>query len=282
MKYRRSKIININKWLIFIISITVIGLTIYYSTIKKEGFDNNNYLDGIDIIYWINLNRSENRRDNMKKMLKDKVFEGIPDKRIIAYDGKNDTKNVYDKLIIENKKQSDTEYACLLSHLETIRIFNDSSNNVALIFEDDVTLEFKEYWKKSVKEIMDKAPSDWEIIMLSYIYNLDKNFLFSDWQKSDKEYDTNINNKYYSTIAYLINKKGSKKLMSMYSVDNKFLLKPGMIHAADFLIYESLITYVYKYPMFIYKTENDSLIHEDHLNIHVKSKNKIVENFKKM
>jgi GR25 family glycosyltransferase involved in LPS biosynthesis len=277
MKHKKN---NINyKWLWFLFIVIGIIFIIFYK--KKEGFNDNNikYLDGIDIIYWINLDRSKVRRDNMKQMLKDEVFEGIPDKRIIAYDGKNDTKNVYDKLIIENKKQSDTEYACLLSHLETIRIFNDSSNKVALIFEDDVTLEFKKYWKKSVKEIMDNAPADWEIIMLSYIFDFRREVLFDNWSNSSQEYDKN-NDTYFSTIAYLINKKGSNKLMNIYN-NNKYVLNNSLLQVADSYIYTTLNTYVYKYPMFIYKTDNDSLIHADHLNIHVKSKNKIIEKFKK-
>jgi GR25 family glycosyltransferase involved in LPS biosynthesis len=262
----------------------IIGIIIYYVTYKREGFDENatNYLDGVDIIYWINLDRSKDRRDNIKKMLKDKVFDGIAQQRISAYDGKMDPKSVFDKFVINKKKtESNTEYACLLSHLESIRTFNESAHDVALIFEDDCTLEFKKHWKKSVKEIMDNAPPDWEIIMLSYIYNLEHKYLFFDWKTSDKEYDINTNN-YYSSIAYLINKKGSNKLMQIYN-NNKYVLNTNSPSiAADIYIYQTLNTYVYKYPMFIYKTDNDSLIHEDHLSIHIKSKNKIIENYKKM
>ena len=77
-------------------------------------------------------------------------------------------------------KFTKVEYACTLSHINTIREFSKSNYGVALVMEDDMTLEFKPYWKKSVKQIMDNAPSDWEIIQLCYILqnnhlNLPKN-----------------------------------------------------------------------------------------------------------
>jgi GR25 family glycosyltransferase involved in LPS biosynthesis len=279
MKHKKNKSLNMWLLLLLLLFLLFICIIFFYRQQQKEGFDDKkNYLDGIDIIYWINLNRSVDRKINMQSILKDKVFDGIAQKRIEAYDGKYNPESVFDKLIIDNRKQTDTEYACLLSHLETIRIFNESSHEVALIFEDDVTLEFKKHWKKSVREIIDNAPPDWEIIMLSYIYSNDKSVLFYDWKDSDIEYDKNSAHKYYSSIAYLINKKGASKVMSIFN-NNKYYLNSGTAHTADVFTYQLLDTYVYKYPMFIYKTENDSTIHSDHLPLHEISKNNVLKNY---
>ena len=38
---------------------------------------NQNYLDGVDIIYWINLERAKDREKHMKKVLDDPVFNNI-------------------------------------------------------------------------------------------------------------------------------------------------------------------------------------------------------------
>jgi len=278
MKLKKNN--SLNMWLLLLLFLfVIIIIIIFYRQQQKEGFDDNtNYLDGIDIIYWINLNRSVVRKRTMQSMLKDKVFDGIAQQRIVAYDGKYNPKSVFDKLNIDNRKQTDIEYACLLSHLNTIRILNESSHEVALIFEDDVTLEFKKYWKKSVREIMNNAPADWEIIMLSYIYSNDKSVLFYDWRDSDIEYDKNSAHKYYSSIAYLINKKGASKVMSIFN-NNKYNLNSGTAHTADVFTYQLLDTYVYKYPMFIYKTENDSTIHSDHLPLHEISKKNVLKNY---
>ena len=270
-------------WAILFIAVALLIASRVFGFSYKEGLENNNninYLDGIDIIYWINLDRSTDRRYNMESLFKDDAFKDIPQQRIVAFDGKSNPESVIDKLSFIHKRNSDTEYACLLSHLETIRAFDNSSHNVALIFEDDVTLEFKKYWKKSVKEIISNAPQDWEIIMLSWIYDFNKNVLFDDWNDSQANYDKN-NDKYYSTLSYLINKKGSNKIMQTYT-KNKYVLKNNLVPVADVYLYQTLNTYVYKYPMFIYKSDNDSLIHANHLNLHLKSKNKIVELYDNM
>ena len=121
--------------------------------------------------------------------------------RISAIDGKNP--DIIDNLLTKkNNNQTDYEYACLLSHLESIRTFNNSNYKIALIMEDDVTLEFKKYWKKSVQVIINNAPPDWEIIRLCYI--IPPEHPYYDWTTINDEY-TNILT--FSTLSYLINKK---------------------------------------------------------------------------
>lgn len=251
---------------------------------KREGLTTNattkqkrkQFLNEVDIIYWINLDRSEDRRLKMEKMFEDSAFKGIPNQRIPAYDGKKDHKLVFSKLNIPSpKKQTNIEYACLLSHLETIRTFHESENKVALIFEDDVTLEFKKYWNKTVKEIMENAPKDWDIILLSYMYK-DKTNKFYNWDTTKDDYDDATN--YYSGISYLINKKGSSKIMKTYQ-NGIHTLDKDTIHVADSHIYQLTNSYAYKYPMFIYATVNNSTIHADHIPYHVHSKEQIQKNY---
>ena len=142
------------KWtLIFGLGVFGIIIVLLWKRLKgKEGWENSgiNYLDGIDVIYWINLKRSTDRKNNMEKLFKDDAFDNIPNSRIDAYDGKLDPQLIFDKLTITEVTKTITEYACLLSHLESIRTFNESDHNVALIMEDDATLEFKKYWKKNL------------------------------------------------------------------------------------------------------------------------------------
>jgi len=252
------------------------GLTTNATT-KKE--TKKQFLNGIDIIYWINLDRSDDRRLKMESMFKDNAFKGIPNQRISAFDGKKEPKLVFSKLNIPSpKKQTNIEYACLLSHLESIRAFHESENKVALIFEDDVTLEFKKYWNKTVKQIMENAPKDWDVILLSYIYK-DKTNKFYNWDTTTDEYDDATN--YYSGISYLINKKGSSKIMKTYH-NGIYNLNKDTIHVADSHIYQLTNSYAYKYPMFIYKTVNNSTIHTDHIPFHVQSKEQILENYRKV
>jgi len=240
--------------------------------IRKEGFtqQEKNYMDGVDVIYWINLDRSPERRENTEKVLADPVFQDIPKIRISATDGKKPDE-MYKKLGDYNKQEkiTDYEYGCLLSHLDSIKEFSKSRFETAIIFEDDVTLEFQPFWRKSMREVANEAPKDWEIIMLWY--NVDTNgFNNEDYVK--------FNGQFY-TLAYLINKRGAKRLMEMSNGQGKYKLVDDYHHKADYYLYSVLNTYVYKYPYFIYKTDNDSEIHKDHVAIFHNKNKKNAETF---
>ena len=66
------------------------------------------WLDGIDEIVWINLDRSVDRRHNMEKIFKTyKCFDNIPIRRFSAIDGK--TANIDAMISVENKTITDLE-----------------------------------------------------------------------------------------------------------------------------------------------------------------------------
>ncbi len=255
-----------NKILIVVLVIVSIVFLITYikplTQCKKEGFNaKKNYLDGVDVIYWINLDRSTDRRQRMEAMFQDPVFYNVPIIRIKAVDGK--ASNI-DTILNANfegmqpDKFTKVEYACTLSHINAIREFSKTNYKTALIMEDDMTLEYKPYWKKSVKQVMNNAPSDWEILSLTYITN-----------KLPKDlYSPSIN--MYSAGAYIIKNNG----LSIF--DNKVKLKPNMQHTSDNYVFNIIKTYFYKYPMFIYAYNEQSTIHQEHVNaFHDKSKSKI-------
>jgi GR25 family glycosyltransferase involved in LPS biosynthesis len=248
--------------------VSIIFLFIYKPTQKTEGLKTNNkkYLDGIDVIYWINLDRSIDRRANMESMFRDPVFAGIPIIRINAVDGKasNIDEILNTKLEgMKSDKFTKVEYACTLSHLETIKTFLNTNYKNALIMEDDMTLELKPYWKKSVKQIIQNAPSDWEVIQLTYtILNVKPKLLYT---KNDGIL--------FSAGAYIINRRGATKILN-YS--NKHKLNEKIDHGADSYLINSTLTYTYKYPMFIYAFNENSTIHQDHISTHDKSKKTIL------
>jgi GR25 family glycosyltransferase involved in LPS biosynthesis len=223
------------------------------------------HMDGIDVIYWINLDRSIDRRVEMETLLDNPSFNGIPNIRISAVDGVKDKYDMLCKYANTGQKSvSDTEYACLLSHLETIREFSNSVYDIALILEDDVTLDFQKYWSKTVRVIMDSAPRDWEIIQLCYILNHNYEIPVTDFDHS-----------HYSTAAYLIKRDSAARLMDEIYTNHKYHVEPNIVHNADIYLYKKLKTYTYKYPMFIYKKENYSTIHNEHLSYHERSRNMI-------
>ena len=231
-------------------------MTEYHNIINKI----NKYFNGIDIIYWINLDRSIDRKDSMNNLLKYLPIENI---RIAAIDGMNLSDiDIYGNFENITKKNTKIEYACLLSHLNTIKQFALSSYNIALIFEDDMNLEFVKYWNKSIIDIINNAPSNWEIIMLNYMSN---NTLTTDY--------TLNNGTIYGACSFIINKTAAIKLTREMSFDNsikinnKYILDKFKIHTADDYIFSSLITYAYKYPYFTFPSDNNSTIHSHHLTL---------------
>jgi len=257
----------------------IISLIFVLSYYKLNGYDSwslfssIDFLDGIDIVYYINLDRSKDRRDTMEEMFKDPVFNGKPIQRIAAIDGKDMNEPVYDKLTLTQKRNTKLEYACLLSHLTTIKTFAELSlYENALILEDDMTLEFKKLWKKSLRTIIEEAPMDWEIIQLCYITG---GMLRADYTLNN--YQRNRYGGIASMGAYIINKTAAKKLMTeMYDpVSGKYTLRDYHTHEADHYLYKVLRTYTYKWPYFIYPTVNTSTLHPEDLNSHIRSKKRI-------
>ncbi len=220
----------------------------------------NKYLDVIDIIYWINLDRSEDRRNNMIRILKD---INIPAERISAIDGKNISDDeLFSNYSYETLNRTRIEYSCLLSHLKTIQRFAQSEKEIALILEDDLSLEYVHLWDKKISEIIKEAPEDWDIIQLNYV----------TFMKLTENYTRNDKGHYSCCGSYLINKKGAKKLLDLIYKDNKFVLLPNKIHTSDNYIYSIVTTYTYKYPYFTYPNENTSTIHDNHISYHVLTK----------
>lgn len=232
-------------------------------------------LDGVDIIYWINMDRSTDRRVYMEELLADPAFQDIPKERISAIDGKKDPEFVLQSYVMKRQddRTSVVEYACLLSHLETIRKFAESpqkTGDVALILEDDTSLDFKPYWTKSIREIMDSAPKDWDIILLSYM---------TPREKIPTDDFTLAYGNHFSTAAYLINRKSAQKFTAdTYQWDRKYHLTDEPRHVADEYIYNKTRAYTYKHPYFIYKANNDTtLLHDRSMDFHERSRVDIEE-----
>lgn len=237
------------------------------------GIENIDFMDGIDVIYWINLEKSTDRKISMEKMFTDTCFKNTKIQKFNAING-NEI-NIFNYINISQKQKSNSEYGCLLSHLETIRTFSESSFKTALIMEDDLTLDYKKYWKKSLKTIMQNAPSDWEVIQLCYIT--------TSGIIPKTEYELN-NNRYVSAAAYIVKKESAKKLMNLIydKQTKKYDIESNRNHHADVYIFSKLKTYVYKFPYFIYKKNNYSTLHPRDVKEHSFSRDVISSMYAKM
>ena len=227
---------------------------------------NYNFINNIDIIYWINLDKSIKRKLNMEKILQNINVKNI---RINGIDG-NIIDNINKKYFIcdntDYPKYSNKEYAILLSHLNTIETFSminysELKYGYALVCEDDLSIDFINYWSFDIKSIINNAPEDWDIIMLGY-FSLNINFkeLYKKW------------NNEWSAISYLVNHKSIQKIKD-FKKDNKWNCNEYDLMVSDNYIFSKFNTYIYKYPYFTFPNNNDSTFHEDHLNYHCIYKN---------
>lgn len=242
---------------------------------------------GIPAIYYINLDGSTDRRQHMETLFRDGAFKLNSDVshpnifRISAADGRdsnvNGARQIYPRFIgHRNDYNSLPEYACLLSHLDTIRTFSQSPYASALIFEDDVDLDLKPYWKEPLSTCIQKAPEDWEIIMLSY---------YGDRPMKSYERVTSHGRNYVSAAAYVINKRGAERLMRLTtsSASNNmctFNLEANRSHEADRFFFRILNTYVHKFPYFT-TISADSTIHSEHVDFHREQKESTMEFMKR-
>lgn len=232
---------------------------------------------GIDTIYYINLAKSVDRRKRMETMFKDPAFSGIPIHRYNAVDGYATDGTVDNMMDIKQRTITNKEYACTLSHFECIRLFSETDDPVALIMEDDMTLEYKKYWSKTIQTVIDNAPYDWEIIQLCYIIGN---------QFPRQTYTATHKNGFlvWSTGAYIIKNASAKRMMNeIYIPDKKrYRLDPNHNHVADSIVFEYCISYTYKFPYFVYKNNNDSTLHNDHLPGHEMSKIRVTKMYEAM
>jgi len=232
-------------------------------------------LEGLPRIYYINLDRSTDRRAYMETLFSDPIFAGIEVERVEGMDGKAEPMENYLDFYgcQKHPRMMNTEFACTVSHFRAIHQFAMTDDPVALIVEDDLSVEFVPFWKVSLGELIAAAPADWEILQLSYI-------LFSHYHATP--YDRwEMQKNYCGTAAYLITNDAAKRLttylcrfsspaMPKYCIGHEF----PYYHQADRFLYCFFHTYSVCPPPFTPKDDNDSLIHQEHLDHHVTSKEK--------
>lgn len=264
-----------------------------YETFSK--FKHNTLIDQYDInnsnqlyekkfnnipIYYINLNRSYNRRNFMENQFD---LYNIPFTRIEAVDGKklslkdgfiDDRFNYKTNYTIKNIY----ELACTLSHLKTILTSYQNGDEWALILEDDASISLCPFWEKTIIDIIDSAPANWNIISL---------FTYTEQCHAKKKKYIPFNKTWCnSALAYIINRKGMENILKgVYEEkDNNYTFildkndkknkKNNEDIVADIFIYKrSNNMYTYNDVPLIFAhnpKEMDSTIHPSHTNYHQK------------
>ena len=192
--------------------------------------------------YYINLNRSVERRLYMEKTYNDIT-------RIEAYDGNELDK--YDDIILPiHTKQNNYQLACSLSHIKAIIHSYEKGDEEALILEDDISNEYVLKWDKNIEEIVICAPTDCECISFM-CSNIDEIDMMINMKSDYRLWRQGC----WSTGCYYINKMGMKKIYDLFYKEGKIDLSIKLHNyvSDDGVIYNNLITYNYTKPTYINK-----------------------------
>ena len=257
--------------------------------------------DCVDHIFYVNLDRCTERRQYIESVVSvHPTVESVPIHRISAIDGSTTDVDEYVSFqspYTKNPLVSNAVYGCTISHIRAIETFANmgADGSIALIVEDDVSLEFSPYWPATMKQCIDAAPPDWEILQVSSIpyYHHDR------VNRAGYDYDRwNISKKVCGTAAYLITHQAAQRIIQFlkptlryhegrlhphhwglhrqddFGSNTKYCIGPPMSrwYQSDVLIYDYLCTYTVYPPPFTYRDNNDSMIHSDHLSFHVQMK----------
>lgn len=214
--------------------------------------------------YYINLDRSVERRNYIEEQVERLGIKNI--ERVPGVDGKkldNSKKGNIDEFKVDIKwpgKLRKGETGCLLSHIRAIKKFSESEDEYAIIMEDDIILDMAKSWSFSflnfLKEVRCRPEID-IINLASYGHETPKkDFIFLERK------DT----KYHRTLAYLITRKGSEKLLDSVNDNN---VSMEVDPRSDHYLYKFLDSRLLQPDLFIPCSNFDSQIRTfDYFNQH--------------
>ena len=203
---------------LIIIILSLISYFVYYKffkiTFNETLFENM-------AMYYINLDRSTNRKRSMEIMC---ANQGINPERFPAIDGKlldlDDPK--YEKalkkikwwFLIENRKNVG-HFGCYLSHMAVFEKFLKTDKEYCFILEDDAEILVTDIKREIIKN-MNNLPRGWDILLLGYEVNggPDGYKEVREGNKDTKLKNGLLNLNYFTGLqGYIINRKSAKKLI---------------------------------------------------------------------
>ena len=225
-------------------------------------------LDRCPHIFWINLDKSTERKEHMEHILNEHHLKHT---RISAYDNTD--------FCIGGNNEKKEVIGCLCSHLKALETFLTTLDEYALICEDDLSFEYVPYWQKSFWEYINMAPRDFSIIQLSLIYSyqyiIRNTYIYKNQQMMKHEPYM------YGAGCYLVTRSAAKILLQKVKKQAyKYDLCTLDVPISDCFIYS--ISGVYTIPLFTTNTSFTSTIHNEHIDlIHIPSKKIITDVWKK-
>ena len=223
-------------------------------------------LEGIPNSYWLNLEADTHRREYMENQFE---YWGVKNHtRIDGFDGRTDDVCQLLKGRAPDD-MSENEIGCCLSHLKAIKHFYENTDdNYALIFEDDVSFEPVKHWNFTWRNFIGRLPHDWDCVQLTTICTGDIHVQLHNHFIND-----------FSAAAYLITRHHAAKVIKNHVRGDKFKLDNGVKPRA---VSEDTILgsgKTYSIPLFLYRLDMGSAIHPEHIEIYHKNSYNALMNF---
>ena len=229
------------------------------STVKKK-------LKGMGPILWINLDTEVDRQKHMNALFDE---YGISNTRISAIDARGDN-DVSDLLVGKFPELiTQGELGCTMSHLKAIKYFYEQTNlDYIIICEDDIVFDTVPYWPFTWGGFLSYAPYDWDVLQCAIT--------------STKNLRANLHPRLINDFCaafYVITRHHAEKIVKLHCRGDKFRLdqrlKPRA--ASEEIIYNTGRTY--SMPLFTYRYDFNSGIHQDHVEIFHKQNVEGIMNF---
>lgn len=217
------------------------------ATIKKK-------LKGMGPVLWINLDTETDRQEHMNSLFD---YYEIENTRISAIDARGDNDATeflhgrFPELITPG------ELGCTMSHLKAIKHFYyETDLDHIIICEDDIVFDTVEYWPFTWSGFMSSVPYDWDVLQCSIT--------------STKNLRANLHPRLINDFCaafYIITRHHAEKLIRHHVKGDKYRLDQKIKPRAtsEEIIYNSGRTY--SIPMFTYRYDFDSGIHQDHIEV---------------
>jgi len=180
--------------------------------------------------------------------------------RVSGYDGRDDDLSDILKGRYPDNMNSG-EVGCVTSHLKLLKEWVEETDEpMLLVMEDDCDISTVGHWPFSWRDFQSQLPYDFDVVQLAII---------NPSSVSVRMHRRFVND--FSTASYLITRHHAKKLVDLHCRGDKYKLDQGAKPraVADDLIYNSGNTFAI--PLFLYKLELGSSIHDIHINVFHKS-----------
>lgn len=198
---------------------------------------------------YINLDRSPERNVRLQRDLQ-VYFPTYTFERIRAVDGKqwsDDIKAHPDGSLGVN--------GCFASHIVCMqKLIDDPVESYAIILEDDVSMEYVNYWQSYHWQLFDHGTTECDILQLGCVGPYHGDLTVLEPKKKQQ----------WSTVAYMVSKDAARRIVSMVS-SNEYrydLSKVDNPHA-DNILYSLVNTKIL--PMFTHTRESFSYVSESEI-----------------